>query len=60
MINKNRATVYAWQMKEGLCSWAAPSKFRLEDDSPPSPEAKIVKCMMLTYGEYLKLKRGMK
>jgi len=60
MINKNRATVYAWKMNEGLCSWAAPSKFRLQDESMPSPEAKIVKCIMLTYSEYLKLKRGVR
>jgi hypothetical protein len=60
MTNKNVSTVYAWQFDFGLAQYARASKYELEMNPKPSPEAKIVKCIMLTYGEYLKLKRGVK
>ncbi len=56
MRNKNLTTVWAWQLDFGLCQWAEPCPEALV--SKPSDEAKKVKCIMMTYGEYLKLKRG--
>lgn len=57
MRNKNIVTVYTWQIKEGLCYWAEPSLASLDVTKPPSPEAKIVKCILMTYAEYLRLRR---
>ncbi len=57
MRNKNIVTVYAWQIKEGLCYWAEPLLDSFDVTRSPSPEAKIVKCIMMTYSEYLKLRR---
>ncbi len=56
MRNKNIVTVWAWQIKEGLCYWA--ENYAGDLQIKPSPEAKKVKCIMMTYGEYLKLKRA--
>ncbi len=55
MRNKNLTTVWAWQTKDGLCKWA--EEYRNNLQISPSPETKKVKCIMMTYGEYLKLKR---
>lgn len=46
--------VYAWKIKEGLCHWATTSKVTLMD-AKPSSEAKIVKCFLLEYKDYLNL-----
>ena len=54
---KNRAIVWAWMIKEGICYWAEPSKAKIESQNKPSPEAKPVKCMLIKYSEYLKLKK---
>jgi len=50
--------VYCWKLKEGnLRSWAEPFKSDLEVRSKTSPDAEIVKCFLMEYGDYLKLKR---
>ena len=49
--------VYAWKIKEGLCHWGEHSKSDLLVYDPPSPEAKVVKCFMMEYRDYLKLKK---
>ena len=48
--------VYTWKIKEGLCLWAEPCKSDLECRGKPSPEAEIVKCIIMEYKDYLKLK----
>jgi hypothetical protein len=60
MRNKNITAVYAWQVKEGLCHWAESSLASLDVTKPPSPEAKMLKCILMTYSEYLKLRRPKK
>lgn len=57
MRNKNIITVYAWQVKEELCYWAEPFPTSFDVTKSPSPEAKIVKCILMTYSEYLRLRR---
>ena len=57
MRNRNIVTVWAWQIKEGLCRWVESYPDNLKDDMMPSPEGKKVKCILMTYKEYLKLKR---
>ena len=57
MRNRNITTVYTWQIKEGLCNFVKPSLTSLDVTNPPSPEAKVVKCILMTYAEYLKLRR---
>lgn len=53
-----RATiVWAWKIKEGLCHWVHTSKDLLEMEDKPSPEAKIVKCGLMEYKDYLKLRK---
>ncbi len=58
MRNKNIVTVWAWQIKEGLCNWAEAYPGNLYEDDKPSPEARKLKCMLMTYGEYIRLKRA--
>jgi len=55
--NKNITTVYAWKIKEGLCNHAEPFPWYLNHNKKPSPEAKVVKCILMSYSEYIKLRR---
>ena len=49
--------VYAWKIEEGLCYFAMAHKSLFAEKDKPSPEAKVTKCMLLEYKEYLKLKK---
>ena len=48
--------VYAWKIREGLCCWAHASRSLLDQKEKPSSEAEIKKCMLLEYGDYLRLR----
>ncbi len=50
-----RVRVWTWQMDQHLCRFAESSRKLLEDGGKPSPEAKSVRVVMLTEGEYQRL-----
>jgi len=59
-MDKESVVVWAWQIREGLCRWAEAYPGSLLKETKPSEEAKKIKCILMPYSEYLKLKRGKK
>lgn len=55
---------FAWEIPSpkdnpgSLCSWARPSLEQLNDDPKPQTNAKPVRVVIMSFGEYLSLKRG--